>query len=98
MQGLLMFCIGLLSSFNILVLIAPPPAVSKILTLMPLPVAGRYVLLAAAILNVGISMAYEEWGTPAVSTVVGLMTRWWQPGKRRTRNGKMYKVVEGGMI
>jgi cation-transporting P-type ATPase 13A2 len=93
-----MFCIGLLSSFNILVLITPPQSVSKVLTLMPLPVAGRYVLLAAAIINVGISMAYEEWGTPAVSTVVGLMTRWWQRGKRRTRNGKMYKVVEGGMI
>jgi cation-transporting ATPase 13A2 len=93
-----MFCIGLLSGFNILVLITPPQAVSKILTLMPLPVAGRYVMLAAAIINVGVSMAYEEWGTPAVSSVVGLVTRWWQRGKRRTRNEKMYKVVEDGMI
>lgn len=93
-----MICIGLLSSCNILVLMTPPHAVSKVLTLMPLPFAGRYVMLVAAIMNVGISMAFEEWGTPAVSTVVGLMTRWWQRGKRRTRNGKMYKVVEGGMI
>ena len=93
-----MFCIGLLSGYNILVLMTPPHAVSEFLTLMPLPVSGRYVLLVAAILNVGISLAYEEWGTPAVSAVVGLMTRWWQRGKRRTRDGKMYKVVEGGMI
>lgn len=93
-----MFCIGLLSSCNILVLLTPPHAVSNVLTLMPLPVAGRYVLLAAGLINVGISMAFEEWGTPAVSTAVGLMMRWWQRGKRRTRDGKMYKVVEGGMI
>ena len=93
-----MFCIGLLSICNILVLITPPHAVSEILTLMVLPVAGRYVLLVAAIINVGISMAFEEWGTPAVSTVIELMTRWWQRGKRRTRDGKMYKVVEDGMI
>lgn len=93
-----MFCIGLLSSCNILVLVTPPQAVSKVLTLMPLPVAGRYVLLVAAIINVGMSMAFEEWGTPAVSTVIGLMMRWWQRGKRRTRDGKMYKVVEDGMI
>ena len=93
-----MFCIGLLSSVNILVLTTLPQAVSTALTLMPLPVAGRYVLLVAAIVNVGISMAFEEWGTPAVSVVVGVIKRWWQRGKRRTRDGKMYKVVEGGMI
>jgi len=95
---LLMCCIGLLSGFNILVLLAPPRAVSQVLTLMTLPVAGRYVLLAAAVVNVGISMAFEEWGTPAVSTMIGLMIRWWQQGRRRSRGGKMYKVVEGGMI
>ena len=93
-----MFCIGILSSFNILVLTTLPQAVSTVLTLMPLPVAGRYVLVVAAIVNVAISMAFEEWGTPAVSIVIGLIKRWWQRGKRRTRDGKMYKVVEGGMI
>lgn len=93
-----MFCIGLLSSCNILVLMTPPHTLSKVLTLMALPVTGRYVLLVAAIINVGISMAFEEWGTPVVSTVIGLLIRWWQRGTRRTRDGKMYKVVEGGMI
>lgn len=93
-----MCCIGLLSGFNILVLLAPPPAVSKVLTLVTLPGAGRYVLLAAAVVNVGISMAFEEWGAPAVSTMIGLMIRWWQRGQRRSRGGKMYEVVEGGMI
>ena len=93
-----MLCIGLLSGFNILVVTTLPQNVSTVLTLMPLPVTGRYVLLAAAMANVAISMAFEEWGTPAVSIVIGLMKRWWQRGKRRTRDGKMYKVVEGGMI
>ena len=93
-----MFCIGLLSSFNILLLTTLPRAMSEVLTLMPLPFAGRYVLLFAAIVNVAISVAFEEWGTPAVSTVIGFIKRWWQRGKRRTRDGKMYKVVEGGMI
>ena len=93
-----MCCIGLLSGFNMVVLLAPPHAVSNVLTLMTLPVTGRYVLLFAAVMNVGISMAFEEWGTPTVSTVIGLMTRWWQRGRRRVRDGKMYKVVEGGMM
>lgn len=93
-----MCCMGILSGSNMLLLLAPPHAVSNILTLMTLPVAGRYVLLVAAAVNVGISMAFEEWGTPTVSTVVGLMIRWWQRGRRRARDGKMYKVVEGGMI
>lgn len=92
-----MCCIGLLSGFNVLVLLAPPKLVSNLLTLMPLPVVGRYVLLVAAVVNVGISMVFEEWGTPNVSAVIGLLTRWWQRGRRRTRDGKIYKVVESGM-
>jgi len=96
-NGLLMCCIGLLSGFNILVLLAPPHVVSDVLTLMPLPIAGRYVLLVAVVVNVGISMAFEEWGTPSVSAVIGLIMKWWQRGRRRTRDGKMYQVVEGGM-
>lgn len=91
-----MCCIGLLSGFNILILLAPPSAVANILTLMPLPVAGRYVLLVATVMNVGISMAFEEWGTPSVSTVIGLIMKWWQRGRRRSR--EMYQVVEGSMI
>jgi cation-transporting ATPase 13A2 len=93
-----MCCIVLLSGFNVLVLLAPPGVVSNILTLMTLPVAARYVLLIAVVVNVGISMAFEEWGTPTVSTVIGVMIRWWQRGRRRVRDGKMYKVVEGGML
>lgn len=82
-NGWLMCCIGLLSGFNMLVLLAPPHSVSDVLTLMPLPVVGRYSLLVAAVVNVVISMVFEEWGTPSVSTAVGLMVRWWQRGRRR---------------
>lgn len=90
-----MSCIGLLSGFNVLILLAPPHAVSNILTLMALPVVGRYVLLVAAAVNVGISMAFEEWGTPNVSAMIGLIMGWWHRGRRRRTE---YKVVEGSMI
>ena len=88
-----MFCVALISGFNILVLLAPPDAVSNVLTLMRLPVVGRYALLMAAVVNIGISVAFEEWGAPNVSKVVGSMIEWW----RRRSDGKIYKVVEGGM-
>lgn len=87
----------LLSGFNILVLLGPPTVVSHLLTLMDLPVSGRYTLLMAALINVGISMGFEEWGASGVSSAVGTVVKWWHRGRRRVRDGKTYKVVEGGM-
>ncbi|KIM40199.1 hypothetical protein M413DRAFT_19398 [Hebeloma cylindrosporum] len=96
-NGWLMFSMGLLSAFNVLVLLAPPKALAELLTLMPLPVAGRQTLLIAAVVNVGISMCFETWGAEAVSRVVGDGMRWWHRGRRRTGEGKVYKTVEWGM-
>jgi len=92
-----MFSMSLLSAFSVLVLLAPPKALAELLTLVPLPVAGRQTLLMAAVVNVGISMAFEAWGAQAVSKVMGDMMRWWHRGRRRTGEGKVYKAVEWGM-
>lgn len=92
-----MFSMGLLSAFNVLVLLAPPKALAELLTLMPLPVGARYTLLTAALVNVGISVGFEAWGAEAVSRVVGDVMRWWHRGRRRTEEGKVYKAVEWGM-
>ncbi|KAF8967867.1 P-type ATPase [Flammula alnicola] len=96
-NGWLMFAMGLLSCFNVFVLLAPPQTVANILTLMPLPIAGRYTLLLAAVINVVVSMTFEEWGTQGVSVAIGVVMHWWHRGRRRVRDGKMYKTVEGVM-
>jgi cation-transporting ATPase 13A3/4/5 len=92
-----MFSMGLLSAFNVLVLLAPPKALAKLLTLMPLPVEARHTLLIAAVVNVGISMGFEAWGAESVSRAVGDAMDWWHRGRRRTGEGKVYKAVEWGM-
>ncbi|KAF8893975.1 hypothetical protein BD779DRAFT_1504591 [Infundibulicybe gibba] len=89
----LMVSVGLLSLFNVMVLLAPPAMISDLLSLMPLPVGARVTLLVAAVLNVILSMAFEEWGAQSVATFVGEITRW----RRRALEGKVYKAVEGGM-
>lgn len=92
-----MFCMALLLGFNILVLLAPPQVVASFLTLMNLPQGARYVLLLATAINIVVSMGFEAWGTSGVSMVIGGVMSWWDRGRRRVRDGKTYKAVEGGM-
>jgi len=91
-----MFSLGVLSLFNIMVLLLPPQPISDILTLMPLPFRARTVLLLMAVINVAVSMTFEQWGTQLVAGVIGGGMRWWR-GRRRAREAKAYKAVEGGM-
>jgi cation-transporting ATPase 13A3/4/5 len=93
----LMLSMVVLSVFNVLVLLAPPEPVRAILTLMTLPVEARLILLFVAAGNVVLSLAFEQWGSQVVASVVGGVMRRWQQGRRRVREGKVYKVVEGGM-
>lgn len=88
---------AVLSVFNVLVLLAPPKIMLDILTLMDLPIGSRYVLLVAAVVNVVVSLAFEEWGTQGVSTMIGATMKCCGRGRRRVRDGKAYKAVEGGM-
>ncbi|KAH9485007.1 putative cation-transporting ATPase [Psilocybe cubensis] len=96
-NGWLMFSMCLLSAFNVLVLLAPPTIFVKLLELMSFPSGARYTLLLAASINVVVCLGYEAWGTQGVSSVLGAGMRWWQRSRRRVRDGKTYKVVEGGM-
>ena len=91
-----MLSVGALSVFNILVLLVPPPPVSKLLNLMALPVSARMTLLAAVAVNVVASVVYDDWGAQNIAKVIGVWQKWYG-GRRRIREGKAYKAVEGGM-
>lgn len=94
--GWLMFSITSLTLFNLLVLLYPPQPVRHILELMTIPFPARLSLLFAAVVNVLLSVAFEEWGTQVVAQVIGAVIHL-RRGRRRTREGKAYKAVEGGM-
>lgn len=94
--GWLMFSIISLTVFNLLVLLYPPSPIRDILELMVLPYSARSSILFSVIVNVLLSMVYEEWGSKLVSQTVGALMRL-RKGRRRVRDGKAYKVVEGGM-
>ncbi|KAJ6594005.1 Ca-transporting ATPase [Mycena capillaripes] len=97
-NGWLMGSLALLTGLNTLVLLAPPQTISDLLTLMPLPIHGRAVLLFGAAVNAVLCMGFEQWGAGILAVVAGRMAKtshhWW--GRRR-REGKVYKAVEGGM-
>lgn len=90
-----MLSLGVLSMFNMLVLLSPPSIMAELLTLMALPFEARTLLLFAVALNVVISLGFEQWGAQTVAVLIGNMMR--RHGRRRVRNGKTYKSVEGGM-
>lgn len=91
-----MFSIIVLMLFNMLVLMYPPHPLRNILELMEIPFTASIALLFAVIFNVAACLMYEEWGTFVVSKGIGALVRF-QQGWRRSREGKAYKVVEGGM-
>ena len=90
-----MLSIVLLSAFNVVVLLFPPAFITSVLELMDLPQRARYILLAASIINVGLSVAFERWGAPAVAQAVGYVMS--MRKRHRVRDGKTYKAIEGGM-
>lgn len=84
-----------LSLFNLVVLLAPPHAFSIVLELMRLPFDGRITLLLAVLMNVVASLAFERWGAGAVAEALGWAVNL-RRERRRTRDGKAYKIVESG--
>ncbi len=93
----LMFSMIVLTAFNVLLLLTPPKPLQALLTLMTLPMAARLTLLGMAGGNVVASMTFEQWGAQSVGNLMGVLMRWWQRGHKRGQEGKVYKVVEGGM-
>lgn len=95
--GWLILSVFLLTLFSIVVLLGSPHKVKSLLGLMTIPVTGRYTLLVAVVINVGLSMAFEEWGTQSVSTAIGSIMEWLQRRHWRRGDKAAYKLVEGGM-
>jgi cation-transporting ATPase 13A2 len=85
-----------LSVINLTVLLVPPQSIFNILELVFLPFSARTTLLFATVINVALSLAFEQWGTPFVAQFIGVILRL-RRGRRRVRDGKTYKTVEGGM-
>lgn len=92
-----MFSMGLLLVVNVWLLLAPSKMIVQLLTLMELPMSARFTLLAAAGVNIALSMAFERWGTEITSQVIGGIQRQWNKDRWNVREGKAYKAVEGGM-
>lgn len=92
-----MFSMSLLLGVNVWLLLSPSAVIVKLLTLMELPMSGRITLLAAAAANVVLSMSFEKWGTEITSQAIGGIQRLVQRDRWKVREGKTYKVVEGGM-
>jgi cation-transporting ATPase 13A2 len=90
-----MASIGLLGLFNVAILLSPPQLISDMLTLMPVPHSGRWVLLCLVLVNVLLSLVFEQYGARYLAGWVGAVLRWHRSGRRRA--GKAYKIVEGGM-
>lgn len=88
-----MVAIGVLLLFNLEALLAPPAPVSQLLGLVAVPMSGRMVMLAAIVINVVLSVVYEDWGAQRIAQAVGR----WRGWRRRVREGKVYKSVEGGL-
>lgn len=89
-----MMSLCVLSLFSTVVLLSPPQIIADILTLMPLPFPARVYILLVAVTNVVISLVFEQWGAQAVAVVVGKVLRWRKP-RRRVKEGKAYRAVEG---
>lgn len=85
-----------LSLVNLFVLFRPPKALELILELMPIPLSARASLAAFVLVNIIVSLAFEEWATKLISKLIGALMKL-QQEKKRYREGKAYKAVEGGM-
>ncbi|KAG8864475.1 hypothetical protein FRB96_004978 [Tulasnella sp. 330] len=97
-NGLLMFSIISLTLFSTFVLLSPPTPLALILDLMSIPLTAKLTLLLAVMINVLASVGLERWNL--VATAVELLRTMWQKSTkrpRRTRDGKIYKAVEGDM-
>ncbi|EPT04465.1 hypothetical protein FOMPIDRAFT_1156644 [Fomitopsis schrenkii] len=94
-NGLLILSIIVLTLFNVLVLLAPPRPIASLLELVPLPFTARTSILAMVIVNIVLSMAFEQWATQAIAGAIGYIME--LRHNKRVKNGKMYKAVEGGM-
>jgi cation-transporting ATPase 13A2 len=94
--GWLMISMVTLTLFNMVVLLSPPQSLVVILELMPLPFSARRTLLVVTLVNMALSVVFEQWGSRGVAYVIGRMMQL-RRGRRRTKGGETYKAVERGI-
>ncbi|EIW82801.1 Ca-transporting ATPase [Coniophora puteana RWD-64-598 SS2] len=92
----LMISLVVLSLFNLLVLLRVPRPLGLILELMPVPFSARMTLVGFVLVNIVLSLAFEQWAAGAISVAIGALMKY-RRENRRYREGKAYKAVEGGM-
>ncbi|KAI6157586.1 hypothetical protein BKA82DRAFT_4058956 [Pisolithus tinctorius] len=92
---LMTFIIGL-SLLNALLLFRPPKFLVLVLELMQLPWDARLWLAAFVVINVALSVAFEQWVGQAMSQLLRMILSYYRE-RKRYRGGKAYKAVEGGM-
>jgi len=85
-----------LSVFNVFVLLRPPKMLGLLLELMPIPFSARASLGAFVLVNIVVSLAFEEWATRLIARMIGALMKL-RRERKRYLEGKAYKVVEGGM-
>lgn len=95
----LMLSITVLTVFSTIVLLAPPQVAVLLLDIMPLPRDAKLALLGIAVLNVVLSLAFERWLQGILAKFIGLLMKLRGGAtRRRTKEGKMYKAVEHGLM
>ena len=91
-----MFSIITLTIFSVLVLIAPPEPLARLLDIMTIPIMARFTILLAAAVNALFCGALEHWSLLAL--VVSYISNYVGGRRKRSvRDGKLYSAVEGGM-
>lgn len=86
----------MLTTFNILILLAPPKIFASILQVMPIPFPARITILVAVVVNTALCSAFERWA-PLAKLAEWASSQARGRRKRVVRDGKLYKAVEGGM-
>lgn len=89
-----MICLVVLSGFSILLLIAPPAALSSLLELIDIPMRARGELLVLVLINIVLSAVFERWCQEIISSFVGGVIRLLHRPRGRRADGKVYKAVE----
>ncbi|KAL5485211.1 hypothetical protein ACEPAI_7853 [Sanghuangporus weigelae] len=95
-NGWFMIAMTAIALINVWLILYPPRALLMLLELMILPLSARFVLIAAVVINVILSVTFEKLGTAAVSGLIGFAMEHLR-SRRRIRDGKTYKAVEHGM-
>ena len=91
-----MFSMTVIALINVWLILSPAQFLVILLELMNVPASARFTLFFGVVINVVISMAYENWGSTVVSSLIGFVLDGLR-SRRRIRDGKTYKAIESGM-